>query len=52
MKNKKICILYTGGTIGMVPTEKGFAPKKGYFYDAISKIEDLHNPAMPDWDMI
>lgn len=21
---KKICILYTGGTIGMVPTEKGF----------------------------
>lgn len=52
MKNKKICILYTGGTIGMVPTEKGFAPKKGYFYDAISKIEDLHDPAMPDWDMI
>lgn len=52
MKKKKICILYTGGTIGMVPTEKGFAPKKGYFYDAISKIEDLHDPAMPDWDMI
>ena len=52
MKNKEICILYTGGTIGMVPTEKGFAPKKGYFYDAISKIEDLHDPAMPDWDMI
>ena len=52
MNNKKICILYTGGTIGMVPTKKGFAPEKGYFYDAISKIEDLHDPSMPKWDMI
>jgi L-asparaginase len=49
---KKICILYTGGTIGMVPTEKGFAPKKGYFHDAIAAIPDIHEPDMPDWDMI
>lgn len=52
MSKKKICILYTGGTIGMVPTENGYAPKKGYFYDAISSIPDLKNPDMPDWDMI
>ena len=25
---KRICILYTGGTIGMVPTERGYAPKR------------------------
>ena len=25
---KKICILYTGGTIGMVATENGYAPKR------------------------
>lgn len=49
---KKICILYTGGTIGMVPTKNGFAPEKGYFYDAISQIDDIHDEAMPDWDMI
>lgn len=49
---KKICILYTGGTIGMVPTEKGFAPKQGYFRDAISSIDDLKEPGMPAWDMI
>lgn len=49
---KKICILYTGGTIGMVPTEKGFAPKPGYFHDAIAAIPDIHEPGMPDWDMI
>ena len=49
---KKICILYTGGTIGMVPTKKGFAPRKGYFREAISSIDDLQNSDMPDWDMI
>ncbi|MGC2873390.1 asparaginase [Ihubacter sp. mB4P-1] len=49
---KRICILYTGGTIGMVPTEKGYAPKKGYFYDRLRAIEDLNEPNMPDWDMI
>lgn len=49
---KKICILYTGGTIGMVPTKKGYAPKKGYFYDAISSIDDLRSANMPDWEMI
>lgn len=49
---KKICILYTGGTIGMVPTEKGYAPKKGYFYDRLRAIEDLNEPDMPAWDMI
>lgn len=49
---KKICILYTGGTIGMVPTENGYAPKKGYFYDAIASIPDLRSHDMPEWDMI
>ncbi|MFR8519798.1 MAG: asparaginase domain-containing protein, partial [Emergencia timonensis] len=49
---KRICILYTGGTIGMVPTENGYAPKKGYFYDAIAAIPDLNSHDMPEWDMI
>lgn len=36
----------------MVPTKKGYAPKKGYFYDAISSINDLRSANMPDWEMI
>ena len=28
---KRICILYTGGTIGMVPSEKGYVPSSGAF---------------------
>ena len=36
----------------MVPTENGYAPKKGYFYDAIAAIPDLNSHDMPEWDMI
>ena len=36
--NKRVCILYTGGTIGMVPTEFGYAPKKDYFNTLLNQI--------------
>lgn len=49
---KKICILYTGGTIGMVSTDKGFAPKKGYIFTALSQISDLSSPLMPNWNVM
>ena len=49
---KKICILYTGGTIGMVPTSHGYAPKSGYFRNALSRIDELKDPAMPGWELI
>ena len=29
MRDKKILIIHTGGTIGMVRTPNGFAPKSG-----------------------
>ena len=48
----KILIIYTGGTIGMVPTENGFAPKEGFFLDEMKKVPDLKMPEMPDWDFI
>lgn len=50
--NKKICILYTGGTIGMVSTEHGYAPKKNYIYDVLSNIPDLNHQDMPQWDVV
>ena len=49
---KKVCMIYTGGTIGMVPTESGFAPKKGYFAGELAKIADLKDPSMPEFDLI
>lgn len=52
MRNKKVCIIYTGGTIGMVNTENGFAPKRGYLPEVLSRIDDLHHESMPAWDII
>jgi len=48
---KKILIIYTGGTIGMVRTADGYAPKSGYFHSALEEIPDLQSPDLPDWDM-
>ena len=45
-------ILHTGGTIGMMPTEKGYAPVKGYFEKALEDIRDLKFPEMPQWDFM
>ncbi len=49
---KRVCILYTGGTIGMVPTEHGFAPKKAYFSTLLDEIYQLKDPDMPLWDIV
>lgn len=50
--NKTVCILYTGGTIGMVPTEDGYAPKKGYFGSLLDDISQLKHVDMPAWDLV
>ena len=44
----RICVIYTGGTIGMVPTGKGYAPKKGSLRGLLEKL-----PAeLPSYDLI
>lgn len=42
VKNRKILILYTGGTIGMKETPQGYAPKKGYLEKQLKKILNIH----------
>lgn len=49
---KKICIIYTGGTIGMVQTEKGFAPLKGNLQTVMKSFPDFNDPNLPDWDIV
>ncbi len=48
---KRILIIYTGGTIGMVRTENGYAPKEGWFRGALDAIPALHADEMPDWEL-
>ena len=50
--DKKILIINTGGTIGMVRTENGYAPKSGALSKELEQIRDLKSPAMPEWDLI
>ncbi len=52
MKRKKILIIYTGGTIGMSKTKKGYAPSMKSFLNNLEKIEELHNNSMPKWDIV
>ena len=49
---KKICIIYTGGTIGMVPGEHGYVPSKTALYDALEYTRDLKMGDMPDYDVV
>lgn len=51
-RKKNICIVYTGGTIGMVPGENGYIPKAGVFAQALQQINDIHRPEFPRWEMI
>ena len=49
MKNKRICIIHTGGTIGMVRSNNGYLPKLGYLETVIGSIPDLKAEEMPSY---
>ena len=49
---KRVLIIYTGGTIGMVRTPNGYAPKEGYFRAALEAIPSMGAPEMPDWELL
>ncbi len=49
---KKVCIIYTGGTIGMVPGAYGYVPSGKAFSDAIDSMRDLKKAGMPEVDII
>lgn len=51
-KKKKICLIYTGGTIGMTQTEFGYAPIPGYMEDSLKKLNELQMLSMPEYDFI
>ena len=49
---KKICLIHTGGTIGMTRSENGYAPKAGYLERKLDEISDLHREEMPSYSLI
>ena len=49
---KRILVIFTGGTIGMVSTDHGYAPQGTAFHSLLDQIPELHAKGMPDWDII
>ena len=49
---KKVCIIYTGGTIGMTRTPKGYAPRRGFLEKKLNETEDFHSDSLPEWDIV
>ena len=41
MENKKVLIIYTGGTIGMKNTEQGYKPAPNFLGEELASIPDL-----------
>ena len=51
MKQKKILILNTGGTISSVRSDQGFVPKQGHLEQVLSKLFMLQHPEIPSYDI-
>ena len=50
--NKKILLIYTGGTIGMNSSENGYFPQKGFLQELLEEIHVLRNDKMPKWELL
>ena len=51
MKNKKVLIIYTGGTIGMKRTESGYKPAPNFLEEELHSIPDLSRDDFPSWEL-
>ena len=49
---KHICLIYTGGTVGMVNSERGYVPDNARFLAELKEIPDLKVPEAPDYEVI
>lgn len=47
MRQKKIYIAYTGGTIGMQKSAKGYVPQAGFMTDCLAHTPEFHRAEMP-----
>ena len=51
-ERKKICLINTGGTIGMMATSYGYAPVPGYMEKTLSEAEDFQHAPLPTYDFL
>ncbi|MDM7860620.1 asparaginase [Alteromonas sp. ASW11-36] len=46
---KKIYIAYTGGTIGMRPSTRGYVPAPGFLSETLAGMPEFNRPEMPEF---
>lgn len=51
MKKKRIYIAYTGGTIGMKKSNRGYIPAAGYLTDTVKASAEFNRDEMPLFDI-
>jgi L-asparaginase len=50
--NKRILIIYTGGTIGMMPSDEGYVPMPGFHEQLISQLDSRASEQLPAYELI
>ena len=48
MSSTRVLIIYTGGTVGMRTTDRGYAPAKGYLRKQLLSMPQFHDQQMPE----
>lgn len=46
---KRIYVAYTGGTIGMQPSDHGYIPVAGFLANTVRNMPEFHRPEMPEF---
>lgn len=52
MTRKRVLIIYTGGTLGMQKTERGFRPVPNWLAEQLASLPALHTQEMPTYELI
>lgn len=47
----RVYIAYTGGTIGMAPSDRGYRPEPGFLDQQMRRLSVLRQPGMPRFDV-
>ena len=50
--SKRICMIYTGGTIGMVHSDYGYVPSSHSFEETLNSHSSMRNSDMPQWEVV
>ena len=48
----RVCILYTGGTIGMRKTPDGYQPAPGYLAAQMTVLNEFNSPSLPEYEIV